>query len=105
MLRSLTLSQWWLASLFSGGISTDDENGMKISAIFLNSVIHASGSAEPTRNLAVATVTQSEEKYPNKQAFLLCDEGCQMVLRPHIQEIARQKSNITKESCCRDCYC
>ena len=29
MLRSHTLSQWWLASpLFSGGISTNNENGI-----------------------------------------------------------------------------
>ena len=65
MLRSHTLSQWWLASLlFNGGISTNDENGIRKSQrIFLNSVIHASGSAgAPTRSLAVAAVTQSERK-------------------------------------------
>ena len=104
MLRSHTLSQWWLASpLFSGGISTDDENGIRKSQrIFLNSVIHASGSAgAPTRSLAVAAVTpKRKKKYPNIGLGLspvrrgLSDGSA----TSHIQEIARQKSNITRRN-------
>jgi len=103
-LRTHTLSQWWLASpLFGGGIAVDGLNSLTNSQKnFLDTVIHASGKAgAPTRSLAVAAVTpRRKKKYPNIGLGLspirrgLSDGSA----TSHIQEIARQKSNITRRN-------
>jgi hypothetical protein len=111
--RVYTLSQWWLASpLFGGGMALEDVNKEKSAAtveilqenerVFLDTVIQASGNlGAPTHRLAVAAISPARKKmHPNLGPGLspiarsLSDGSASS----HIQEIARQKSNITRRN-------